>query len=116
MNNIELKRYVKTEDNIYDTLNAEYTYAIIQDKILCRVYTDTLEEFGEETVWENLGKICKTSENLEELMDEFVMTHYFKETNYTKCEVLNEDEVLKVLMIKAVRLKKQHNKDKDLKK
>ena len=54
----------------------------------------------------------KEADTIEELCDKFVMTHYFKETNYTKCEVLKED---KDLMIKAVRLKKQHNKDKDLK-
>lgn len=57
-------------------------------------------------------KECSQSEKLEELCDEFVMTHYFPETNYTKREVLKED---KDLMIKAVRLKKINSKDKERK-
>lgn len=68
---------------------------------------------------ESFRKIFKTepllkSENLEDLCDEFVMTHYFKETNYTHRKVLNEYEEMN-LMIKAVRLKKINNKDKERK-
>lgn len=59
-------------------------------------------------------KDCIQSENLEDVCDEFVMTHYFKETGYTHRKILNEYEQLN-LMIKAIRLKKQNNKDKELK-
>lgn len=90
--------YIRTKDEVYEVEQSQL-------------------EDDEEVVNCDYGQIHKLeiirkSENLEELCDEFVMTHYFKETNYTKCEVLKED---KDLMIKAVRLKKQHNKDKDLK-
>lgn len=62
-------------------------------------------------------KIFKTeplskSENLEDLCDEFVMTHYFKENNYTYREVLR---ACKDSMIEATRLKKINNKSKAIK-
>lgn len=66
---------------------------------------------------ESFRKIFKTepllkSENLEDLCDEFVMTHYFKENNYTYREVLRAG---KDSMIEATRLKKINNKSKAIK-
>lgn len=88
--------YIRTKDGVYEVSSKQKnTYYVLNGR------------------WQfEKQDIINQSENLEELCDEFVMTHYFKETNYTKCEVLKED---KDLMIKAVRLKKQHNKDRDLK-
>ena len=51
--------------------------------------------------------ILKSTDTIEELCDEFVIAHYFKETNYTHCEVLKEN---KELLIESVKLRKQ---DKD---
>ena len=94
--------YIRTKDDVYE-VKEEINYG---GEMFYYIKSKPPRKAFEEC------EILKQSENLEELCDEFVMTHYFKETNYTKCEVLKED---KDLMIKAVRLKKQHNKDKDLK-
>ena len=95
-------KYIRTPIGIYDLENSVF----YDFDGLCKYHISHCEYY------ENNPEDCKTSDTIEELCDEFVMTHYFKETNYTKCEVLKED---KDLMIKAVRLRKQHNKDKDLK-
>ena len=94
--------YIRTKDGVYEV---EWNSCV---EMWCDV--KTYKGFILDSM---ISKVdYKLSENLEELCDCFVMTHYFKETNYTKCEVLKED---KDLMIKAVRLKKQHNEDEDLK-
>ena len=91
-------KYIRTKDGVYDTSKGIYTPGI------------NMWAIGTITIYDE--QILKQADTIEELCDEFIMTHYFKETNYTKCEVLKDD---KDLMIKAVILRKQHNKDKDLK-
>lgn len=111
-------KYIRTKDGVYEVTDKQYD-------LLCGNLTEeekdkyknitsiSVGDFKEGTYKSIFIKdIINQSENLEELCDEFVMTHYFPETNYTKHEVLKED---KDLMIKAVSLKKQHNEDKDLK-
>ena len=93
-----MNKYIRTKDGVYEASKGLYTPSIKMFAI------------GTVTIYDE--QIIRKSENVEELCDEFVMTHYFKETNYTKREVLKED---KNLMIEAIRLKKIHNKDKELK-
>lgn len=90
--------YIRTKDWIYEVEQSQLEDD--EEVVNC--------EYGQ------IGKleIKRKSDTIEELCDEFVMTHYFEETNYTKCEVLKED---KDLMIKAVRLKKINNKNKAIK-
>lgn len=101
--------YIRTKDSVYE-LKENMTIENGVYSFFGKIYDTTEKHLFRND--KDLGEFVSQSENLEELCDEFVMTHYFKETNYTKCEVLKED---KDLMIKAVRLKKQHNKDKELK-
>lgn len=110
--------YIRTKDGVYEVTVKQYN-------VLSGNLTEEEKEDYKNITSLGIGDIEKgtyksiifedilfQSDNLEACCDEFVMTHYFPETNYTKREVLKED---KDLMIKAVRLKKQHNKDKDLK-
>lgn len=98
--------YIRTiMGSIYKVDNNKY--GVIEENGIFKKYCENMGHS-----WYSELVATNQSENLEKLCDEFVMTHYFPETNYTKCEVLKED---KDLMIKAVRLKKQHNKDEELK-
>lgn len=98
--------YIRTKDGVYKV--SEYNdYATHKRKDSTLVEKDKTSYIKNEN-------IINQSENLEDLCDEFVMTHYFKETNYTHRKVLNEYEEMN-LMIKAVRLKKINNKDKERK-
>ena len=90
--------YIKTKDGVY-----KISKILKNGDILIKGKFHINKEVADE---------CFKSENLKELCDEFVMTHYFPETDYTHRKVLNEDMDL---MIKAVRLKKINNKDKELK-
>lgn len=64
-------RYIRTEDRVFDLEDEKYAYKV-EDNRLFECYSDTLEEFGETTVWTDCGEILNQSNNLVKLMDMFV--------------------------------------------
>lgn len=64
-------RYIRTEDRVFDLEDEKYAYKV-EDNRLLECFSDTLEEFGEDTLWTDCGEILSQSDNLVKLMDAFV--------------------------------------------
>lgn len=64
-------RYIRTEDRVFDLEDEKYVYKV-EDNRLLQCFSDTLEEFGEDTLWTDCGEILKQSDNLVKLIDVFV--------------------------------------------
>ena len=64
-------RYIRTEDRVFDLEDEKYAYKVENNRLL-EYYSDTLKEFGEDTVWTDRGEILNQSNNLVKLMDMFV--------------------------------------------
>ena len=64
-------RYIRTEDRVFDLEDEKYAYKVENNRLL-ECYSDTLKEFGEDTVWTDRGEILNQSNNLVKLMDMFV--------------------------------------------
>lgn len=64
-------RYIRTEESVFDLEDEKYAYKV-EDNRLLQCYSDTLEEFGETTLWADCGEILRQSDDLVKLMDAFV--------------------------------------------
>ena len=64
-------RYIRTEDCVFDLEDKKYAYKVENNRLL-ECYSDTLKEFGEDTVWTDRGEILNQSDDLVKLMDMFV--------------------------------------------
>lgn len=64
-------RYIRTEDRVFDLEDKKYAYKVENNRLL-ECFNDTLEEFGEDTLWTDCGEILSQSDNLVKLMDVFV--------------------------------------------
>ena len=64
-------RYIRTEDHVFDLEDKKYAYKV-EDNRLLECFSDTLEKFGEDTLWTDCGEILNQSDDLVKLMDVFV--------------------------------------------
>ena len=64
-------RYIRTEDRVFDLEDKRFAYKVENNRLL-ECFSDTLEEFGEDTLWTDCGEILRQSDDLVKLMDVFV--------------------------------------------
>lgn len=100
--------YIRTIDGRIAEVKENMTIKRCSKNVLRLVYKDNRSI----CVLNGNDDIVNQADTIEELCDEFVMTHYFKENNYTYREVLRAG---KDSMIEATRLKKINNKSKAIK-
>lgn len=85
---LDFKRYIRTYDNIFDLQS--YRYFIIgkcEDNLRKPIALNVEDRFSI-----NTRSIIKQADTIEELCDERVLSHYFKETDYTDYKVLPKSQ------------------------
>ena len=82
--------FTKTEQGIYYMWDKEYEYNFTE-KNLYRCYKDTLEEFKEDTVWTDLGKVIDSSDDIKDLIDAIKIVDANKFIVLTKYDYLATD-------------------------
>lgn len=82
--------YEKTEQGIYCLFDKAYRYDFIEEN-LYRCYADVFEEFKEDTVWEDLGKVIDTSDDIKDLLDAIKIVDGNKFIVLTKYDYLTTD-------------------------
>ena len=90
-----MSKYIRTKNGILEVVNSFVDY---KNK---KIYETPMGNLIDE------GDVLVERDKIEELFDEIVMGHYFKETNLTDGKVLKET---KELFVKSVMLRKE---DKD---